>query len=575
MKWHRLSVRLCFVFASELLYSTGYRLVRRTISRRNSDGSSSREHPFLFRRAVRKRAADSTFRYCPVVTNTKRGTRAELSTMNIQLAVTSLAALLPIASSLSAQIVAPATKTTPVRPAAPAGAVPPAAAAPAPATQAAAGDAAKTAPATIDEKAKAIYDKGVAAARALKTIDLYTQTKIEMDGIDPAMLPPGFGAKSRVRIQFADDGEAGFELGGKVSIERMDDGNSGKVVERFVAGKDAGILVMPEAKTFAQGDSLMELMGPAAMAMPQWILEQRASGKPNREAGGMVLPESKLISAHLAGTETIDDLECDVVKTVRELDMSSVLGDGEIPEGMPATMKLAETIAFARTDGLPRQISMMPVMEEMGEDDGIAMMVGPRTTWTAVNANSELAADLFSTTPPEGFTKVDPPESVKGFAIGGEAGGAERPEPELAVKVGDAAPDFTLKDLAGTEVSLASLKGKVIVLDFWATWCGPCKAAMPVIQKLHDDYAAKGVAVLGVNTWEQNQKAVKNYIESKKYTYPCLLDGDKLAEAYGVPGIPTLVVIGKDGKVVLTEIGLADASGGALRKAIDAALGAP
>lgn len=96
---------------------------------------------------------------------------------------------------------------------------------------------------------------------------------------------------------------------------------------------------------------------------------------------------------------------------------------------------------------------------------------------------------------------------------------------------------------------------------------------MPVIQKLHDEYASKGVAVLGVNTWEKDQQAARDYIANKKYTYPCLLDGDKLAEAYGVPGIPTLVVIGKDGKVALIEVGLADATGGGLRKAIDAALG--
>jgi thiol-disulfide isomerase/thioredoxin len=314
------------------------------------------------------------------------------------------------------------------------------------------------------------------------------------------------------------------------------------------------------------------------MAIPQWILEQRAAGTPNRAQGGMVMPESKLLSAELVGPETIDDLECDVVKAVRELDMSSVIDGGEVPEGMPRTLKLAETIAFARADGLPRRISVMPVMEEMGGEDGMAVMAGPTLFWTALTANGDIAAEVFSTMPPEGFTKVDPPENngFGGIAIaeaGADADGAARPEPKLAVKVGDAAPDFALKDLSGAEVSLASLKGKVVVLDFWATWCGPCKAAMPVIQKLHDEYASKGVAVLGVNTWEQNQKAVRDYIASKKYTYPCLLDGDKLAEAYGVPGIPTLVVIGKDGKVALIEVGLSDATGGGLRTAIDAALG--
>jgi thiol-disulfide isomerase/thioredoxin len=123
-------------------------------------------------------------------------------------------------------------------------------------------------------------------------------------------------------------------------------------------------------------------------------------------------------------------------------------------------------------------------------------------------------------------------------------------------------------------VTLASLKGKVVLLDFWATWCGPCKAAMPSIQKIHDDYKDKGVAVLGVNTWEKKEDGAKKYMESKGFNYGCLLKGDDLATAYGVTGIPTLVVIGKDGKVALVEVGMGPNGADGLRKAIDAALAA-
>jgi thiol-disulfide isomerase/thioredoxin len=144
--------------------------------------------------------------------------------------------------------------------------------------------------------------------------------------------------------------------------------------------------------------------------------------------------------------------------------------------------------------------------------------------------------------------------------------------PELAVKAGDAAPDFKLADLDGKEVTLASLKGKVVLLDFWATWCGPCKAAMPTIQKLHDEYKDKGVVILGVNTWEEKPQAAREYMTKRKFTYGCLLKGDELAQAYGVTGIPTLVIIGRDGRVAKVEVGLSDPSGGGLRKAIDAAL---
>ncbi len=147
-----------------------------------------------------------------------------------------------------------------------------------------------------------------------------------------------------------------------------------------------------------------------------------------------------------------------------------------------------------------------------------------------------------------------------------------RPLPQLAVKVGDAAPDFNLTSLDGNQVSLASLKGKVVLLDFGATWCRPCKAAMPTMQKLHEAYKDKGVVIRGVNTWEKNADAAKDCIAKKKFICGCLMNGDDLAKACGVTGIPTLVIIGKDGKVAMADMGLSDDTGASLRKVIDAAL---
>jgi thiol-disulfide isomerase/thioredoxin len=203
------------------------------------------------------------------------------------------------------------------------------------------------------------------------------------------------------------------------------------------------------------------------------------------------------------------------------------------------------------------------------EDGGMAMPA-PEMIFTVFGLKLDPKIDdaAFSLKAPEGFTKTEP--EMPGFMAGAE--GEEPGMPELTVKVGDAAPDFTLTDLGGKEVTLASLKGKVVLLDFWATWCGPCKAAMPTMQKLHDDYKDKGVVILGVNTWEQEADAAKAYMTKKKFTYGCLLKGDELAAAYGVRGIPTLVVIGKDGKVAEVEVGLADPSGAGLRKVLDAAL---
>ena len=128
------------------------------------------------------------------------------------------------------------------------------------------------------------------------------------------------------------------------------------------------------------------------------------------------------------------------------------------------------------------------------------------------------------------------------------------------------APALDLVDLRGEAITSASLKGKVVLLDFGATWCRPCKAAMPTIQKLHEAYKDKGVVILGVNTWEKNADAAKDYMARNKFTYGCLLNGDDLAKAYGVTGIPTLVIIGKDGTETMAEIGLSDDSGASLNR---------
>ena len=375
------------------------------------------------------------------------------------------------------------------------------------------------------------------------------------------MLPAGFDAKHRVVFRANAADAVGAQVGGMLRIEQLDDTGVVNFVVLDENAENRALLVDPRAKTYsvATGDDWPMVVGVKMIAMPDWFVEQQTRGSADAMFGA-----STMKSAALDGVVELDGVECDVVKVVRELELSAAAGMEVTEDGADFTFRINETIAFARTDGLPRSITMMPEMDDMPAGEEFPM---PVTLLTGVKVDAEVDAALFTTTPPEGFTKVDPPK--QDFMMGAEDGDA--PEaPALKVKVGDAAPDFALKDLAGAEVTLASLKGKVVLLDFWATWCGPCKAAMPAIQKIADDYKDKGVVVLGINTWENSPDAAKKYMADKKFTYPCLLAGDPLAEAYGVPGIPTLVVIGKDGAVALIEVGMGgDAP---LRAAIDAAL---
>ena len=440
----------------------------------------------------------------------------------------------------------------------------------------------------IDPKAKALYEKALAAVKAAKSIEFTAQ--MTMGGDDPAMqvmMPPELTAKTRFSVRFAEPkpGEAAPTVGmglpplprDSIRAERVDGPGKGTVL---VIHGGKVLQFDPARKTYNEGGAQPELVAMMGIGPFPDVLRR----------SGLGFEGGEIVSIEFAGTTVIDDLECDVVKLVQQVEVPTGAmpndgfddGDGDAEAGVPAKtgggmkMMLHQRFAIARADGLPRQQTTKPVFSDLPEDieagleDGSMVMPAPEMIFTVSGLKVDTKIDdaAFSLKAPEGFTKTEP--EMPGFMAAGEGGQPEMPE--MAVKVGDAAPDFKLNDLNGKEVTLASLKGKVVMLDFWATWCGPCKAAMPTIQKLHDEYRDKGVVILGVNTWEEKPDAAKDYIAKKKFTYGCLLKGDELAKAYGISGIPTLVVIGKDGTIAEIEVGLSDPSGGGLRKVIDAAL---
>jgi peroxiredoxin len=130
------------------------------------------------------------------------------------------------------------------------------------------------------------------------------------------------------------------------------------------------------------------------------------------------------------------------------------------------------------------------------------------------------------------------------------------PGPIAQAKVGFLAPDVTVKNLRGESVLLSQYRGKVVMLNFWATWCPPCRAEMPSMERLFQQMQGEAFVLLAVNTEAQGAQNVPNFLKRSPYSFPMLLDPDALAQiAYGVYRFPETFIINKDGTILNHVLG--------------------
>ena len=118
-----------------------------------------------------------------------------------------------------------------------------------------------------------------------------------------------------------------------------------------------------------------------------------------------------------------------------------------------------------------------------------------------------------------------------------------------AASVSGAAPDFTLKSLTGKNLKLSEMRGDVVLINFWASWCGPCRQEMPLLNALHKKYEPLGFTVLGVNV-EENSDDARGFMKNFPVDFPVLLDHiNKVSKQYDVVAMPTTVVVDRDGNM--------------------------
>ncbi len=208
---------------------------------------------------------------------------------------------------------------------------------------------------------------------------------------------------------------------------------------------------------------------------------------------------------------------------------------------LPAKMRLSDGVQRVWIDKASKitlKLKITATMQGGPLPDDIPMT--QTVNVTLLKLNQPLPDSLFRFTPPEGVKEV--------------------PEFEGLVKAtadlkGRPAPDFTLKSMDGKDYSLKDFRGQVVILDFWASWCTPCRADLPMLDKIYQEYQDQGLVMLGLNVGE-GASTVGKFLAGAKVSFPVLITaGTETEQTYSVTAHPTVVLIDREGKVAFYHVG--------------------
>ena len=311
-------------------------------------------------------------------------------------------------------------------------------------------------------------------------------------------------------VRILKDGEGSASV--RVDMEYPVTDSLGEVVSTAMVTAstdgESAWLIMEESKVFKYGllaDGADDLLGPVmAGVMYEYILEAPFTDEMAGEQ-------------YIQGVMTVGDVDCQRVKVTYQ-------GGSE-----------AEW-CFGSLDLLPRRVERLISEGNGGEVLELSNLI----------ADGQMDPASFVLTAPEGYTT----EEYMSF-----------------LPVGSMAPAWEMSTPDGGTLSLQDLGGSIVVMDFWATWCGPCRMVMPALQEIHETYGESGVVVVGVNVWEEADPVT--FMAEEGYTYTLLLNGDPVAYEYLVNAIPTFYVIGRGGDILFAARGADPANEEALLQVIE------
>jgi thiol-disulfide isomerase/thioredoxin/outer membrane lipoprotein-sorting protein len=233
------------------------------------------------------------------------------------------------------------------------------------------------------------------------------------------------------------------------------------------------------------------------------------------------------------------DLGASTIKLEGQVDVNGTQCDVVLVD--PGQQQPQFRYFIATTDNLPRKV-----------EQSIGEMGSQSWTLSSVQLNPPITDNLFKVDVPTGYTFVpaNPPAPPAPAAATPANTGPAPKSRVVGTSVDDLAPDFTLTSGSGETFTLSQARGSVIVLDFWGTWCIPCRAASPKVQALHDKYKGDPVRIFGLAVRETNDDNPRNYMKEHSYTYGLLLKADDVAKSYKARTFPMYFVIGKEGQIV-------------------------